>query len=260
MKEDDKMLNKDMVMQYIEMNLGVPYQALELDREEINEIIDKFTLPIFSTYFPHTMEVKVTAKDQIQLGIYRIPQEAFNQSNILGVTKFIPFGSYNTSSLIESGIHEYPLSDSSNFLLNNQFSKGIAGVGAGRVLTNFVADEISIYNSPPTYKFREPNIIEVFPKSNNHTDWYCELRVVHPTHLATIGTSYMEDFLKLCLYDIQVALYPIRARFSNLNTAYGNIELFMDGLSDAKSNRETLLENFRNRFMKSSNRKKIFIY
>lgn len=103
-------------------------------------------------------------------------------------------------------------------------------------------------------------MVEVFPKSYTHTDWLCEMRLIHPAHLATIPTTQAEDFLKLCLYDVQIALYPIRSRFVNLNTAYGSIELFMEGLQDAKTNRETLIEKFQGRFLKSGNRKKVFVF
>ncbi len=248
------MLNKDLVIQYIEMHLGVPFQVLELDRMEINDIIDKFTLPIYSTYFPFYKKVKVTNSDSVGLGMYRLDVD----EAILGVSKFI---SMNDSTIFDPNIYETPISVSSNILTNlSNVQSDFTGVGRGRIMAEFMQDEISINKLPTTYQFLEPNMVEVFPKNNYSYDWLCEMRTVHPTHLATIPTTQTEDFLKLCLYDVQIALYPIRSRFVNMNTAYGSIELFMEGLQDAKQNRNDLIEKFQGRFLKSGNRKKVFVY
>ena len=68
-----------------------------------------------------------------------------------------------------------------------------------------------------------------------------------------------EQFLKLALDDVLISLYPIRHRFDSLNTPYGQIQLFMDLVDNASSDRESLLDSWRENILRQDNAKKIWI-
>ena len=50
-----------------------------------------------------------------------------------------------------------------------------------------------------------------------------------------------EDFCLLCLYDVLLAIRPIRKRFATINTAFGSLEPFNEMVDSAESNRNDLL-------------------
>jgi hypothetical protein len=77
--------------------------------------------------------------------------------------------------------------------------------------------------------------------------------------MKTIPMNMREDFLKLCLLDVLISIYPLRHRFESFNTPYGTMQPFMEMVDSAKSDRDTLVERFERYFLKDSRAKRIFI-
>jgi hypothetical protein len=67
------------------------------------------------------------------------------------------------------------------------------------------------------------------------------------------------EFLECALYDVRIAIYPIRERFRNINTTFGSVELFMEKLDSAADDKKQLIEKWRQHFAKSSKKRKMFI-
>jgi hypothetical protein len=86
-----------------------------------------------------------------------------------------------------------------------------------------------------------------------------EVKAVHPDHLRTIPPNMREQFMKLALYDVLNSIYPIRHRFDNMNTPYGQIQLFIDLVDNAASEREALLSTFQENMLRASDAKRIWI-
>lgn len=227
-------LNSTMIIRDIERRFGVSHHALELTDEGILDTIKQVTLPIFSNYFPYMYRMKIDPeRDRVEThtGVYWIKTEM----ELLGVNK----------------------------LLINNFESNQAPLGSyyndpfGQVLFNTMTN-ISV--SPTTFMYRPPNQIEIFPKNLYYREMLIELKVVHPEHLQTIPVSLYEEFKNLAFYDICLSIFPIRGRYTNISTSFGNIDLFMNQLEDAQSRRDDLLERWRRDFIKSPYRKKIYIY
>lgn len=222
------------VLQYIQLNLGASLQVLEISEEDIMNIVKTQTLPTFSIYYPNYELVEIIPKRD------KVPNR-FNtfyiktDSEILGVSKVLAENYMGNSGL--------PLAYYDSDPINRQMTADIA----------------SMFLQPITFQYETPNIISIYPKTQLLGSFIVQIKTVHPDHLATVPFAYRNEFLECALYDVRIALYPIRQRFTTINTTFGNIELFMDKLDSAFEDKRTLLEKWRNNFNKSSRHKKMFI-
>jgi hypothetical protein len=123
-----------------------------------------------------------------------------------------------------------------------------------------MSDLVSMITVPTTIQyFPEDNSLEIYPDTYTKGTVLVELNCVHLNDFSTIPLNMRDEFLKLCLYDTQEVIYHMRKRFSNLQTSFGNIELFIDDLQDAPSKKEELLERWKANYFKSPKRKKIYV-
>jgi len=223
------------VLQYININLGATIQQIEISEEDIMQVIYSQTLPSFSIYYPNYQLIHVSIKHDAvpnRVNAYYLKTDL----EIIGVSKVLIDRYFSNG---EAYINDY----GSTSILNRQIA----------------ADLSSMYIQPVTFEYEPPNIISIFPKNRFIFDFNCQLKTVHPKHLQTIPFSYRNEFLECALYDVRIALYPIRQRFSTINTTFGNVELFMDKLESAFDDKKQLLEKWRENFNKSSRKKKMFI-
>lgn len=227
-------LNPTEVLQYIELNLGASLQVLELDANEIMDVVRTQTIPTFSIYYPNYKLVMVHPSED------KVP-DRFNtfylktEEEIIGVSKVLAENYMGNSGL--------PLAYYDSDPVNRQMTADIA----------------SMFLQPITFAYESPNIVSVYPKTQLLGNFTVEVKTVHPEHLATIPYGLRLEFLECALYDVRIALYPIRQRFANINTTFGNIELFMDKLDSAFDDKKQLLEKWRGSFNRSSRHRKIFI-
>lgn len=227
-------LNSTSLIRYIERKLGASHHILELTTENILDTIYDETLPLFSTYFPYFYEMKISpTEDKVEghEGQYWIKTDL----DVIGVSK----------------------------LLVNNFESNQAPLGAyyqdpfSQAIVNTMQ---TMTTCPTTYRYIFPNKIEIYPKNLYYKDLLIQVKAIHPKHFQTIPTTLQEQFKLLAYYDICLSLFPIRGRFTNINTSIGNIDLFMNQLEDAQSKRDELLEKWDRNYLKSSRRKKLFIY
>jgi len=228
-------LNPTVVLRHIERKLGASHHQLELSQEDIIQTVIDESLLTFSNYFPHFVKIEVNPEEDLveghNNGVYHLKTE----HQVLGISKIF----HNNT---ESGLPNI------SSYYGNPFDRQIQ------------ADMMSLVENPILFEYHAPNIFEVYPKSMYWRQFLVQCRVVHPAHMATIPLSMRDEFLKLALYDVQESLLKIRHHFSNINTTFGNIELFMQDLEEASQKRQELLELWRGNFAKSSKRKKIWVY
>jgi hypothetical protein len=228
-------MNPTMVLQSIEKNLGATIQVLELTPDEIMRIVEQETLPTYSKYYPYFTKITIDPKtDKVpnRISTYYMKSDL----EILGVSKL----------LVE------------NYMGGNGLPT-VAPYFTNPVDRQIIADATSMYYQPFTFDFESPNIVTLFPKTHFFGKFMLEIKCVHPSSMATIPLSMRDEFLEMALYDVRIALYPIRDRFKNINTTFGSIELFMDKLDSAYDDKKTLLEKWRSNFAKNSKRRKMFI-
>ncbi len=214
-------LNPTEVIRYIKRNIGdVVYDIeAEISDEEMMKTVFQESLVTFSKYFPFKFRVGLREKDEIIRGknVYTIPN--VDGLRIVGVSEVYlsDLNSYNNLALMNS-----------TDPVNNQL----------------YADFQSYTQTRITPVFIPPNKVEIFPKLWSSSYALAMIMAVHPEHLSTIDTGLREHFLQLCLLDFLVTLFPIRKRFENIESPYGNISLFLDQVENAKAEREALIEKF----------------
>lgn len=229
--------NQTDLLQFINMELGAYIRPLELSNDELMKIVEVQTLTIFSKYFPHMELITVNFKhDSVpeKQGWYYINTDFI----ILGVARIYP-SNFNAS-------------------LYNNYSMTYNEP----VTAKMAADQMSYVENPLLWEFHSPNIIEIFPKywQYTNTNFGVQIKVVHPIHLKTIPPNLFDHFRELAKLDVFIALGKIRKYYSTISTTFGNIELFLDELNDAKSERKELIEKFQSKYSRYHKRKKLFIY
>ena len=229
-------INPTTVLRHVHMKLGTAYRPIPLSDEDILEIINQETLYTFSNFYPYLYTFTFDGAENVipgDMGKYRIPIE--NKGlEILGISKLWRSEGYYTGQL-------YP-----NYCTNNFFELQVA------------TDFSSAVQVPDTFRFYEPNIVEIFPKSRINYQLMVELKCIHPQHFGTIPLSLREEFLKLCVLDIKIALWNILKNYDQLNTAFGTINLRIEDYENAETERRELLELWRSQYFKEPNRKRIW--
>lgn len=228
-------LTPTMVLRYINRMLGAAVQTIELTEEEIMRVVFQESLYTYSKFFPYRYRMILHESDSVGEGLtntYRIP---------------------NTDRLEIVGIHDVWLDN------HNQFGGTLLPISSDPFQAQFLSDTLSMTITPTTFEFRAPNLIVIRPRIMRLGSAMVEVKAVHPKHLKTIPISMRDEFLNLCLYDVLLSLYPIRHRFENYSTIYGNLSPFFEMVDNAASNKQDLLERWSSRLLESGNIKRIWI-
>lgn len=227
-------INTTQVLRHIERRLGTSFHTLELSQDEIIETVIQETLPTFSKYFPYMHRISIDIhEDQVpgRIGVYYLKSDL----EIIGMAKLY----IDNVEAQQNNISSYYMDPVDQQIRANM--------------------ESLVFN-PVTWHYEAPNILEVFPKTFIVRNAMAEVKTIHGNHMTTIPMNLRDEFLELAYYDVCISLLPIRQHFSQINTSFGSIELFMNRLEEASDKRKDLLELFRVNAAKSANRKKLFIY
>lgn len=229
------------VLRYINMRLGVSVQELELDEEDIMNIITQQTIPIWSSYFPFMPLVRITTKDLIPgtSNEYFIPNE--QNLNIFGVHKLYQ---------------------------NNNFYYGYSGHSSSfipytdPIYAQLSADRASATILPTLYDYIPPNRIRIRDNGMIHPmcDYLVQVKATQPNHLQGINFGYKDIFCELAYADVLTALYPIRNRFSQFNTAYGQVSAFTEEINNHQNIRDNVIQKLETQYLNSGEIKKIYIF
>ena len=224
------MLHETAVLKYFQNYLGQRYM-LE-SQEWYLDIVKEQTLPIFSNFYPNYIRnIKITEADAIvsynpttrKEGIYKYKIPNFDPS-----IEFID---------IEDFYH--PVNDRSSVLYPASSGNFVSSILTGKVLST-----LPHVNSVYTVAFEPPDIVVLDPAPPAHVDFTVNMKVVRK--LNQILPTYRDDFLKLALLDVKIALYN---RYLNARTSgdFGGISIdpHLDDFSNAESDRDSLLEIFR---------------
>jgi hypothetical protein len=226
-------LTSTQVLRYLNRMLGTVIQELEISEEEMMRVIFQESLATYSKFYPYKYRLTISATNYVpgSLNTYKIPNT--DNLEILGVHKVF------VSNMTQFGSTQIPLS-------YNPFE--------GQIFNDFVSMTVT----PITWEYKAPDEIIIFPKIINHRSALLEVKAIHPKHLKTIPMNMRDEFLKLCLYDVLLSIYPLRHRFESFNTPYGTMQPFMEMVDSAKSDKEELMNKWQTSFLKDSTAKRIF--
>lgn len=234
------MLNATRIIQRLEKKLGYKFMDLEIDQNEIIDNLKDETLRVFSKYFPY-QERAIVGPDFVVDG-YTNRFYIKTENECIGINRLIG-GSLLGASYVANLLSPV----SADMLLGDPISRQLN------------IDLLSFTSNPITFKYIEPGMIEIMPCYNNIRSYVIVANVVHPDNFATIPVNLEDEFMKYALADTESTLFTMRQRFQNINTPYGNIELFIDRLQGAEDRKDQIEEKWRTNSHKNSSRKKIFI-
>ena len=224
-----------MVLRYLHRMLGVKLQDIELTDDEIMRVVFQESLPTYSKYFPYLYKESLASTDCIGGGytnVYRIP---------------------NIDRLEIIGIHRVWLDNM------NQFGGSLLPLVNDPFQSQLLNDALSMTITPTTFEYQAPNLITIRPKIYKMGSALIEVKAVHPKHLKTIPMNMRDQFLRLCLDDVLVSLYPLRHRFENYSTPYGSLTPFFELVDNAANDRSELIELWKDNLLRDSRAKKIWI-
>lgn len=235
----NKYMNATALLRFIEKEMGYRFEDLEISPEEIIDNVQQESLPMFSKFYPYIVRHLVNPAKDIVDGYQ-------NRYYIKLDDKYTPFGVNKV------------------FVSNDLVTDDLMGVTIANTGSSYtaqlIADIISACRCPVTFQyFDDDDSFELYPNGISNYNILIEVKCIHLEDFTTIPFNLHDEFKKLALYDTQIALLPLRRRFSQLDTGLGNIELFISNLEEASSKRTELLENWRKNFFKSPKRKKIYI-
>ena len=224
-----------MVLRYLHRMLGTSLQTIELSDDEIMRVVFQESLPTFSKFFPYRYKQPLRANDSIGGGytnVYRIP---------------------NIDKLEIIGVHRVWLDNTNQFgglllpLINDPFQ------------TQLLNDTLSMTLTPTTFEYEAPNLVTIRPKIYKLGGALIEVKAIHPKHLKTIPMDMRDQFLRLCLDDVLISLYPLRHRFENYSTPYGSLQPFFEMVDNAQNDKNELLESWKENLLRSGKTKRIWI-
>ena len=237
------------ILRYLEKKLGYKFKELELNPDEIMENIREETLVTFSAKFPYFTKVTINPDTDVvekTNEVYTSFEDGY-QNNIYYINT--PLDIIGVSRIYQSDFIMADADILSNFgMVTDPFER------------QELADVSSMIRNPITWEFLHPNMVRIFPVAWKFVDTILEIKCVHPDDFHTIPINMQQEFLKLALIDTKEVLYQMRHVFSNIQTAYGSIEMFIDDLQNATQERKDLLEYWKINYAKSSKRKKLYIY
>lgn len=229
------MMNASQLLTSIKMDLGIYGLRLPFDNgdKSLMDVIQLKSIKTFSTFFPQVKRLSIDLNKDVEClkseyteSKYVLPdlfpgREILYIRNIELKSKLL--GNGFISPTFDGSIETY------NMLMMTQANANLASVAAPAI----------------TFKFEPPNIMYLFNVATAYGMIDIELALEHSENLATIPQTAWESFYELALLDIKRFLYNTMKHYTELQTAYGNINLRIDEWSNAESDRKDLIEKWR---------------
>ena len=209
--------------------------SIDFNDADFIACLDQETLPTFSIYMPWLYDYKVdTIEDQLpgRQGQYRINTLG---DRLLGVNR------------IREGIGAYG---------GIMYDPLMFGDVVDRQL---VADRQSASEISLTFDFRAPNLLEIFPKGLNYSEFWVECKCVQPSHLRTIPPTAREILRELFLADLAQDVLSVRQYFQNMQSIFGELQLNLDRLQAQADKRNEIIEFLAVKQLKTGHSRRLWI-
>lgn len=227
------MLQWNRVLNYCKANLALPSGYIEKTDEEIREYLSQTALYEFSTFFPDWNRTVVIPTDDR----YKVPNIS-NQfyffddedSEIISIKECY----FSAGDAVATGL---PVVGSFSF-------SGMEWWSLAQFKSNFFR---KFSNFAKTYKFIEPNIVEVQPADDviRMENFVVEYERVHKS-LDKIPTAMSMTFMELCLAHLEINIGTIRSHYGNITSPFGDINIKGDDLYQrGHDRREKIVETLR---------------
>lgn len=230
-------MNASELLTSIKMDLGIYGLRLPFEDPDksIMDVIKLKTLRTFSTFLPHVRTLTFNLDTDLEMikeeyteSIYVIPdiysRDILYVRNVTMQSKLL--GNGFISPVFDGSIDTY------NYMMLTQASANLASVAA----------------PPITFKFEPPNRLHLYNVATAYGEIDVELAFVHADNLSTITQTSWESFYELALIDVKRFLYNTMKHYTEIQSAYGNINLKIDDWSNAESERKDLIEKMKDSY------------
>lgn len=219
----------------IKMELGIYSIALpveNLDRE-IVEVIKLRTLRTFSEFLPHVFDISINLDEVEHLPTTnKFARTAFILPDIFGNRQIIR---------VEDVVPDIT-GLGANLIPNEHFAGGVSQSHVeSLMLTRSMANLYSTMVSGATFKFTDPNVLELYNFSVSSRRVRVTIAVSHMDNLSTIPASRTSTFHKLAVMDVKQYLYGMMRHHKDMQTPIGNINLNIDDWADAGNERREFI-------------------
>lgn len=218
------------ITQYGLFNVNLPFD----DRVEnvIHNILSTETIPIYSEFVPweRTATVNLAYMKLIDkhMNIYLLPEELTTTDVKYVISVKPPFE-------VNRGIY-------GDVSVPFGVARSIQGVIANQAYSMVVGQA----RAEPTFEYLGENRIRLygFPKTWTSISVAAE----HDANGESIPASCYDSFMQLAKLDVKVHLYNTLKLYDGMASAFGAISLKLEDHQSAESDRNTLLEEWRNTF------------
>lgn len=220
----------------IKMDLGI--YSLKLPFEDpdkaLLDLIKLKSLKTFSIYSPDIETTQLNLdklkkiKNTFQESCYIIPH-LFQEREILYIRNVKP----------------------RNHNLGPYFSPVFNGTMEGYkslMLNNAYADLASTANPPFTFKYEPPNKLFLYNVVTSDNEIDVEFALAHAENFSTITATTWQSFYDLALLDVKRFLYNTMKHYTELQSAFGSINLKIDDWSNAESERNDLINTWKDTY------------
>lgn len=239
-------MNPTELLKKIKRRLGVRTLKLSLDDNELLDIITGETVDTFSNHIPYVFEDYIFDTDKVEgtRNTYYIDDclERHHGVKCLGI--------YDISLTNGTSLTDMQMDNLGNY--NPVPRHGGAYMGGGLeslIMTGALANITSALEfARDIFKFVAPNKVTLV-RHDIQDAAIVKFQATHAKDLSTIAPTYEEEFFKLAILNIKIALYAEMKYYDNMDTAFGSIQLKIDEWASAENDRESLLKEWADKFI-----------
>jgi hypothetical protein len=230
-------MNLSDVVTRTKLKLGIANIAAPIENIDgtITEIIKNITVPDFSLFYPD--------KEKVRLDLTKL--EKLDSTNSCD-TYLLP--DYKLKKILYVFNVYYDDSTLSGF---GHYGGALPMIGGNMIdqvlMSNAATQMYSLMMPKLTFEFIHPRTIKIY-NQYSESKLVFELGFSHDPSLSSIPETCRSSFMDLAILDVKENLYPIFKNYTNISTAYGNIDLKIESWENAESERKDLINTWRDTY------------
>lgn len=217
------------------MGLGLYGLRLPFDDADgaLIDCIKVKTLPTFSSFFPYRKIYELEPERDL-----KVISNKFNKltCQLPDFMSGVPIVRIDSVEVVDADYYSTPY-----------VNAGISSYQS-MMLGNLGADLLSTLTKGITYDFREPNILILHDVPDERIKLEVHIGFRHLDNLSSISEGFRESFIELATIDVKQFLFNTLKHYTEINSAFGNINLKIDDWSNAEGDRRDLIEKYRSTY------------
>lgn len=246
-------MNTSQLLTDIKMDLGIYALRLPFDDPDkvLLDVVINRTIPVFSTTLPDIIEMYFdcnilrVSDNGTNKGIYRTSNgsEGEVDATILGSDLIVRLPDFMERTLLF--VKDIKFRNQYGGMYSVPFNQGhMSPFYNNMMMAKASLDLMSTASPSITIEFKKPNMLKIYNMTSLTPQIMIELAVTHASNLSTISPTSQENFYKLALLDVKRFLYNAMKHYTELQTAFGTVNLRIDDWANAESERQDLLDRW----------------